>query len=439
MENLRKRQLESCPTSPSKNEQEPPKKTLMDALNEQIDETDAKEAGKEPKCEKTIDFPILTSMISAPPVNVKNANATTSANGNAPPVLNYVVIFNAFRQFLQGYLAAGGDPNLANTLATYAASLPMPPNPLKPLNALPPPPLPIGVKQEAPLTSRPTSPTQMETSHEKSEKTEAEEQKEDVKPTLPLALPMLPMIAPPPPPASSRIDEEVTSEIQRLREAAFGRYKNVLCVICNEWICSRNRKNHIEAHLNYRPYKCSACDYARRREIFVVQHIKTHHVGQKGVEMKSAVDLNVALEVDRLADECVERTRKLIESMQEKKDGDFGESQGFDEKALELMLAEEAENKVVVIESVSEVRAKVANYHRRQRTRVLKKIYNTDAAKQTELKIVKEETVDEEPGTVQVAEGNEIKLEDLMKMVGDDGDHPEESRVKQEIFHDDEH
>lgn len=32
-----------------------------------------------------------------------------------------------------------------------------------------------------------------------------------------------------------------TSEIQQLREAAFGRYKNVLCVICNEWICSRNR------------------------------------------------------------------------------------------------------------------------------------------------------------------------------------------------------
>uniref|UniRef100_A0A8R1EI08 C2H2-type domain-containing protein n=1 Tax=Caenorhabditis japonica TaxID=281687 RepID=A0A8R1EI08_CAEJA len=133
------------------------------------------------------------------------------------------------------------------------------------------------------------------------------------------------------------------------------------------------RKNHIEAHLNYRPYKCSACDYSRRREIFVVQHIKTHHRGQEGIEMIGAVDENVATEVDRLADECVARTRKLIENMQEKKDDNFGEAQGFDQKAQELMLAEEAEKKVVVIESVSEVRTKVANYHRRQRTKVLKK------------------------------------------------------------------
>lgn len=55
-------------------------------------------------------------------------------------------------------------------------------------------------------------------------------------------------------------------------------------------------KNHLEAHLNYRPYKCSACEYARRREIFVVQHIKTHHMGQENVQMLTSVDLNVALE-----------------------------------------------------------------------------------------------------------------------------------------------
>ena len=109
--------------------------------------------------------------------------------------------------------------------------------------------------------------------------------------------------------------------------------------------------------------------------------------------------------------------------MQEKKDGDFGENKDFDEKALELMMSEEAEKKVVLIESVSAVRPKVSNYHSRQRTKVLKKIYDTDVAKQAELKIVKEE----EGGmttSISLQEGFEIKLEDLMKMVEAVGGNP---------------
>lgn len=105
--------------------------------------------------------------------------------------------------------------------------------------------------------------------------------------------------------------------------------------------------------------------------------------------------------------------------MQEKKDGDFGEDHRFDEKALELMLAEEKQKKVVVIESVSEVRAKVANYHRRQRTKVLKKIYDTDVAKQTELKIVKDEDGVGKIG-LRLEKGFEFKLEELMQMIKKD-------------------
>uniref|UniRef100_A0A1I7TBF9 C2H2-type domain-containing protein n=1 Tax=Caenorhabditis tropicalis TaxID=1561998 RepID=A0A1I7TBF9_9PELO len=382
----------------------------------------------------------------------------------------HICLSAAFRQFLNGYIQAGGDANLANTFATYAAALPMPPHPLKPLTSISPlkPTVPEDAPQNSPKqlstipiikTEPPPESEPMESSNPVKPVTlscalgEDDRETKDSCPTSsdsaipPVSemksalLPLIPRFSDLPL-TSSRPIPETASEIQRLREAAFGRYKNVLCVICNEWICSRNRKNHIEAHLNYRPYKCSACNYARRREIFVMQHIKSQHQGQEGVEMLSQIDLHVALEVDRLADECVTRTRKLIENMQEKKDGDFGENKDFDEKALELMIAEEAEKKVVVIESVSEVRAKVANYHRRQRTKVLKKIYDTDAAKQAELKIVKDEEGCVPMASFKLEEGFEIKLEDLMKMVeaGDtsmevDGAGPSETTEDTAIAH----
>lgn len=396
--------------------------------------------------------PILTSIIAAPPSPPTVSAKNTRLPNQPAPTINYLTLFAAFRQFLNGYLQAGGDAHLANTLAHYAAALPMPPNPLKPFSLAPmappsPPPTPSPedstkvflpvIKSEPESDTLPpkTGPLTLSAAFgvvdgeiKKESPTSSNPVKSpipDIKPSLLSMIPPFPMLSVLPPPTQPA--PEATSEIQRLREAAFGRYKNVLCVICNEWICSRNRKNHIEAHLNYRPYKCSACTYARRREIFVIQHIKTQHKGVEGVEMLSAVDLHVALEVDRLADECVTRTRKLIESMQEKKDGDFGENKDFDEKALELMMAEEAEKKVVVIESVSEVRPKVANYHRRQRTKVLKKIYDTDVAKQAELKIVKDE---ESLSSFKLEEGFEIKLEDLMKMVEASGAPAEEAEAK---------
>lgn len=388
--------------------------------------------------------PILSSIIATPPSPPTASSKNSTARVPTTPPINYLTLFTAFRQFLNGYVQAGGDANYANALATCASALPMPPNPMKPMISLSPhnsltpspPVVPEDLKASTTLpaikledtdpendtsTATPTVVTLSSALGEDdgdakqvvSSSDATTPPNPDVKPLmLPMLtqFPMLPMIQ-----SSKPAVQEVTSEIQRLREAAFGRYKNVLCVICNEWICSRNRKNHIEAHLNYRPYKCSACSYARRREIFVLQHIKTQHKDEKA-EMLSSVDLHVAMEVDRLADECVARTRKLIDSMQEKKDGDFGENKDFDEKALELMLAEEAEKKVVVIESVTEVRPKVANYHRRQRTKVLKKIYDTDVAKQAELKIVKEEETVSIP-SIKLDEGFEINIDDLMKMV----------------------
>lgn len=423
-------------------------KKMMSAEKDRVDEF---EKGDAPTPSSAT--PILSSIIATPPSPPTAASKNSTARIPTTPPINYLTLFNAFRQFLNGYVQAGGDANYANALATCASALPMPPNPMKPMislsphNSFAPPSTPViseDSKTQAALPSIKTEEPEQESPDEPSPSTavtlssvlgedngEAKQvpsssdapipPNPEVKPPAFPMIPQFPMLSILP---ASRPDlPEVTSEIQRLREAAFGRYKNVLCVICNEWICSRNRKNHIEAHLNYRPYKCSACSYARRREIFVIQHIKTQHKDEKA-EMLSSVDLHVAMEVDRLADECVARTRKLIDSMQEKKDGDFGENKDFDEKALELMMAEEAEKKVVVIESVSEVRPKVANYHRRQRTKVLKKIYDTDVAKQAELKIVK----DEESGTVpsiKMEEGFEINIDDLMKMVEAVGENQE--------------
>lgn len=413
---------------------------LKKALTVKLEPADDYEKGDHVSPSTT---PVLSSIMSTPPSPPAAATKNSTARIPTNRSINYLSLFTAFRQFLNGYLQAGGDVNLVNALANYATSLPLPPNPLKPLSSVGlttfpsfvseesqvPQPISIvpaiklePIEQAEPATS--SSASKLKTlSAALGEEGNAPNRSSsstdipkisilDIKPShlsFP-RFPMLSMLSAPQPVV------EATSESQRLREAAFGRYKNVLCVICNEWICSRNRKNHIEAHLNYRPYKCSACTYARRREIFVTQHIKSQHKPEDNATMLTSVDLHVSMEVDRLADECVTRTRKLIENMQEKKDGDFGENKDFDEKALELMMSEEAEKKVVLIESVSEVRPKVANYHRRQRTKVLKKIYDTDVAKQAELKIMKEEGGG--PMTsISLEEGFEIKLEDLMKMV----------------------
>lgn len=35
----------------------------------------------------------------------------------------------------------------------------------------------------------------------------------------------------------------------------------------------------METHLNYRPYKCSHCSFASKKNIFVIAHINKKHSG----------------------------------------------------------------------------------------------------------------------------------------------------------------
>ncbi|CAB3401669.1 unnamed protein product [Caenorhabditis bovis] len=41
------------------------------------------------------------------------------------------------------------------------------------------------------------------------------------------------------------------------------KYRNIRCVVCDEWVCARNRRNHIEAHFDYRPFACAICGRIR--------------------------------------------------------------------------------------------------------------------------------------------------------------------------------
>lgn len=56
-------------------------------------------------------------------------------------------------------------------------------------------------------------------------------------------------------------------------------YPNIICLICKEWVCSRSRRLHIGAHLDYRKYKCSSCAFSHSKEIFVAAHIRRYHGG----------------------------------------------------------------------------------------------------------------------------------------------------------------
>uniref|UniRef100_A0A914CBP7 C2H2-type domain-containing protein n=1 Tax=Acrobeloides nanus TaxID=290746 RepID=A0A914CBP7_9BILA len=66
-----------------------------------------------------------------------------------------------------------------------------------------------------------------------------------------------------------------TPRLSRHNDAAY--YPNIQCILCKEWVCSRNRQMHIESHLQYRPYKCSSCAYDNRKEIFIELHISKAH------------------------------------------------------------------------------------------------------------------------------------------------------------------
>ncbi|CAI5444986.1 unnamed protein product [Caenorhabditis angaria] len=146
-----------------------------------------------------------------------------------------------------------------------------------------------------------------------------------------------------------------------LRDTAFGKYKNVICVVCNEWICARNRKNHIESHLNYRPFHCSHCDFSSRRDIFMRQHIKSKHYGLEGIVVCLNIpDVAIENEVERLAQDCLTSTQKS--ALQILESGTRNRS---------ITQAVISNRPILVIESVRKIRPIVKNRTRQKRTKQL--------------------------------------------------------------------
>ncbi|KRY58533.1 putative zinc finger protein R05D3.3, partial [Trichinella britovi] len=87
-------------------------------------------------------------------------------------------------------------------------------------------------------------------------------------------------------------------------------YPYIKCTLCEEWVCSRNRINHIESHLHYQPYKCSECDHKSRKEIFIGIHLRQCHDGIGSVVI--AHDPELEKRAWALAEQCIQHTRAEI-------------------------------------------------------------------------------------------------------------------------------
>uniref|UniRef100_A0A0R3S1N7 C2H2-type domain-containing protein n=1 Tax=Elaeophora elaphi TaxID=1147741 RepID=A0A0R3S1N7_9BILA len=110
--------------------------------------------------------------------------------------------------------------------------------------------------------------------------------------------------------ANKQIAKRLTTpKLTKHNDAAY--YPNIQCLLCREWVCSRNRYMHVESHLQYRPYKCSFCGYDNRKEIFIILHIKKVHGGRAEVIR----DINTELEHEawNIAERCVEHTRDVLQ------------------------------------------------------------------------------------------------------------------------------
>uniref|UniRef100_A0A915DMB5 C2H2-type domain-containing protein n=1 Tax=Ditylenchus dipsaci TaxID=166011 RepID=A0A915DMB5_9BILA len=99
-----------------------------------------------------------------------------------------------------------------------------------------------------------------------------------------------------------------TPKISRHNDAAY--YPNIQCILCKEWVCSRNRYMHIESHLQYRPYKCSICGYDNRKEIFINLHIKKAHGDAAVVVYTPDAELEHSAWI--MAEKCLQHTREVL-------------------------------------------------------------------------------------------------------------------------------
>ncbi|KFD69706.1 hypothetical protein M514_10621 [Trichuris suis] len=124
----------------------------------------------------------------------------------------------------------------------------------------------------------------------------------------------------------SNLNESASSQGTRHNDASF--YPYIRCVLCDQWICSRNRFIHIESHLQYRPYKCSLCDYSNRKEIFIQIHLRKHHKGENGQPLFLPSE-DIEKRVWELADQSLQHTSRVIrtESVQSAVDSNTPTSQ----------------------------------------------------------------------------------------------------------------
>lgn len=104
-------------------------------------------------------------------------------------------------------------------------------------------------------------------------------------------------------------NKDLTSpKLSRHNDAAF--YPNIQCILCKEWVCSRNRYMHIESHLQYRPYKCSVCNYDNRKKIFIELHINKIHKGASNVVYQPDPELEKRAWI--MAEQCLQHTREVL-------------------------------------------------------------------------------------------------------------------------------
>uniref|UniRef100_A0A915JCY2 C2H2-type domain-containing protein n=1 Tax=Romanomermis culicivorax TaxID=13658 RepID=A0A915JCY2_ROMCU len=102
----------------------------------------------------------------------------------------------------------------------------------------------------------------------------------------------------------------ISPKLSRHNDAAF--YPNIQCVLCKEWVCSRNRYMHIESHLQYRPYKCSVCQYDNRKKIFIELHINKVHKGHQDAQVLYTPDTELEKKAWALAEQCLQHTREVL-------------------------------------------------------------------------------------------------------------------------------
>ncbi|KAH7724540.1 zinc finger protein [Aphelenchoides avenae] len=108
----------------------------------------------------------------------------------------------------------------------------------------------------------------------------------------------------------SRAKRLTTPKISKSHHNDAAYYPNIQCILCKEWVCSRNRFMHVESHLQYRPYKCSVCGYDNRKEIFINLHIKKAHGGEAEVVYQPDADLEHRAWI--ISENCIQHTREVL-------------------------------------------------------------------------------------------------------------------------------